>query len=153
MLKRLKKEVDLYQSSTDEYVQLKSTGEDVQQWQAVIRGPPDSPFQDYLFTLQIDVPPEYPLVPPNIKFLTRIFHPNIHFITGEICLDILKARWSPAWTLQAACRAIMSMLAEPVPDSPLNCDAGNILRSGDSRAFEAMARLYSTEFATKISHS
>ena len=29
----------------------------------------------------------------------------MHFKSGEICLDILKTAWSPAWTLQAGKRA------------------------------------------------
>ena len=29
----------------------------------------------------------------------------------------------------------------------MNCDAGNMLRAGDDRAFKSMARMYCVEFA------
>lgn len=44
--------------------------------------------------------------------------------TGEICLDILKAEWSPVWTLAAACLAVQALLSAPEASSPLNVDAG-----------------------------
>ena len=35
----------------------------------------------------------------------------------------------------------------PAPDSPLNCDAGNLLRAGDERGYNSLARMYSVEAA------
>ena len=81
---------------------------------------------------------------------TKVFHPNIHFKTGEICLDILKKEWAPAWNLQSACRAILLLLSSPEADSPLNCDAGNMVRAGDWAAYNSMAAMYAIEFARKV---
>lgn len=42
-------------------------------------GPPDTPYSGYKYELRIDVGDEYPMTPPVIRFVTKCFHPNIHF--------------------------------------------------------------------------
>ena len=101
-------------------------------WTGYIRGPPDSPFYEGWFKLKFEVSPNYPQSPPTVKFLTRVFHPNVHFETGEICLEVLKQdHWNVQWTLESVTRAIVNLLLNPNADSPLNCDAGNAIRAGD----------------------
>lgn len=111
-------------------------------WRAVLHGPPDTPFAGGKFELELQVPSDYPIVPPAAKFRTKVFHPNVKFETGEICLDILKSTWTPAWTLQAVCRAIQTLMSHPEATSPLNCDAGNMIRADDLVAYESVARYY-----------
>ncbi|SCN58646.1 ubiquitin-conjugating enzyme E2, putative [Plasmodium chabaudi chabaudi] len=65
-----------------------------------------------------------------------------------LCMDILKTNWSPAWTIQSLCRAILFLLNEPNAESPLNCDAGNLIRSGDIKGFKSMAKMYTKEYAS-----
>ena len=86
--------------------------------------------------------------------MTRVFHPNVHFETGEICLEVLKAEhWNVMWTLESVTRAIVNLLLNPNADSPLNCDAGNAIRAGDILAFNSMARMYTVEEAMQKSKS
>lgn len=77
----------------------------------------------------------------------KIFHPNVHFRTGQVCLDILQKEWSPAWGLVSACRAVLALLSDADASSPLNCDAGNMVRNGDWQAFRTVARMYTVENA------
>src|ERR1700678_2109007 len=41
----------------------------------------------------------YPFQPPDILFITPIFHTNIS-VTGLICLDILHEKWSALYSIE-----------------------------------------------------
>mmetsp|Transcript_13606 Transcript_13606/g.39726 ORF Transcript_13606/g.39726 Transcript_13606/m.39726 type:complete len:194 (+) Transcript_13606:221-802(+) len=127
-----------------------SSPDSVLRWTALLKGPSETPYEGGVFQLTIRCDSDYPLAPPSITFVTKVFHPNVHFRTGDVCLDILKKEWSPAWGLQAACRAVLALLSDPDADSPLNCDAGNMVRNGDMTAFRTTARMYAVENAMFI---
>ena len=91
---------------------------DIFRWNATIVGPADSPYAGGLFFLEIIFSQSYPFKPPQIKFKTRIYHPNINQ-HGSICLDILKQQWSPALTISKVLLSISSLLSDPNPEDPL----------------------------------
>lgn len=77
-----------------------------------ITGPKDSPYEGGLFKLQLYLPDEYPLVPPKVLFMTKIYHPNIDFL-GRVGLPILKTEWSPAFKIRSVLVCIQRLLFEP----------------------------------------
>ena len=54
------------------------TENNILQWNAVIFGPNDTPFEDGTFRLSLAFNEEYPNKPPIVKFLSKMFHPNIY---------------------------------------------------------------------------
>ena len=87
-------------------------------WQAMLTGPPDSPFKDGKFILHIEFPKDYPFRPPEIKFVTKIFHPNVDS-EGKINLDILGDNWFPRLTIGKVLISLSSLLPYPDVDFPL----------------------------------
>mmetsp|Transcript_4060 Transcript_4060/g.14527 ORF Transcript_4060/g.14527 Transcript_4060/m.14527 type:complete len:168 (+) Transcript_4060:240-743(+) len=151
-LREIQKEKEkMARRGEEEDIALLPNEQSIYLWRAVVKGPDGTPFEGGRFKLKITCSEQYPLVPPKVEFVTKVFHPNVHFKTGEICLDILKTAWSPAWTLQSVCRAVIALLSHPEADSPLNCDCGNLIRSGDQRGYWSMARMYTLEHAVPAS--
>jgi ubiquitin-conjugating enzyme E2 C len=50
---------------------------------------------------------------------------------GNICLDILKEKWSAAYSVKTILLSIQSLLGEPNNDSPLNTYAAKLWDSQD----------------------
>jgi ubiquitin-conjugating enzyme E2 A len=87
----------------------------------------DTPFEDGTFKLLLQFDESYPNKPPTVKFLSRMFHPNV-YANGELCLDILQNRWSPTYDVAAILTSIQSLLHDPNPNSPANAEAAQLYR-------------------------
>ena len=84
-------------------------------------------FQDGTFKLTMEFSEVYPLKPPVVKFLSKMFHPNI-YADGGICLDILQNRWSPTYDVSAILTSIQSLLSDPNPNSSANGMAAQLFK-------------------------
>ncbi|XP_039083514.1 ubiquitin-conjugating enzyme E2 T isoform X2 [Hyaena hyaena] len=90
-----------------------------------ILGAADTPYEKGVFKLEVIIPERYPFEPPQIRFLTPIYHPNIDS-AGRICLDVLKlppkGAWRPSLNLATVLTSIQLLMSEPNPDDPLMAD-------------------------------
>ena len=102
--------------------------EDLENWRALIEGPPDTPFEGGFFELSIRLGKSYPISSPKVAFTHNVYHPNV-YSNGSICLDILQNQWTPAYRLDSVLQSIRSLLNDPNPDSPANPDAAIAYRN------------------------
>ncbi|XP_030756199.1 ubiquitin-conjugating enzyme E2 T-like [Sitophilus oryzae] len=117
--------------------------------EAQITGPENTAYERGVFKLEIIIPEKYPFTPPSIKFLTKIYHPNIDD-SGRICLDLMKmppnGGWKPIIGIEALLIAIRMLLETPNPEDPLMVDiAEEYLRFNDK--FKRKAREYTEKYA------
>jgi ubiquitin-conjugating enzyme E2 D/E len=114
-------------------------------WKGTIIGPEKSPYAGGLFELEITFPISYPFKPPVVKFLTKVYHPNINS-AGGICLDILKDAWVPSLTIGKVLLSISSLLTDPNPKDPLVPEIAE-LYVRDRAQFDRIAREYTQQYA------
>ncbi len=145
-VKRLQKELQGLQESPIGYVSAAPNDEDIFNWTATIIGPPETPYEGGVFTVLIKFPRDYPFKPPRIQFLTPVFHPNINR-KGDICLNILRDKWSPALTISKVLLSICSLLNEPNPDDPLVPEAATLYKF-DREEYNKTARIWTQKHAT-----
>lgn len=121
--------------------------DDLSRWTAQIRvADRDCVFQGLPLQLQLALPDSYPLRPPTVRFCGRVAHPNVDASTGRVCMDVLEqAHWTPAWTLIQVVEAVIQLLKQPEPDSPLNVDVANLVRAGDLTAWRSLARYHAQQ--------
>ncbi|KYM78158.1 Ubiquitin-conjugating enzyme E2 C [Atta colombica] len=77
------------------------------------------------YKLTLEFPHSYPYSAPIVRFATPCFHPNVD-TGGNICLDILKDKWSALYDVRTILLSIQSLLGEPNNESPLNLEAAEL---------------------------
>jgi len=111
-----------------------------------IAGPPDTPYEGGNYVLEIKVPETYPFNPPKVRFITKIWHPNISSVTGAICLDILKDQWAAAMTLRTVLLSLQALLAAAEPDDPQDAVVAKQYKENNS-IFQLTARHWAQAYA------
>ena len=136
--KRLMRDFKRLQTEVIPGIQAAPLDNNVMAWQGVILGPDDTPWADGTFKLLLEFTEDYPNKPPAVKFISKIFHPNV-YADGKICLDILQQQWSPIYDIAAILTSIQSLLTDPNPASPANAEASQLYER-DRRSYNLRVR-------------
>jgi ubiquitin-conjugating enzyme E2 R len=104
-------------------------------WTVWIEAPKDTPFEGGIFELELKFPSDFPMSPPELKFVSEFWHPNV-FQDGRVCISILhppvddpmsgelpQERWLPTQTVSTIILSVLSILGDPNFSSPANVDA------------------------------
>lgn len=133
--------------SKEKWVNIELDDENVYRWNmALMVVNPDSAYAGGYFKCSLLFPKNYPYAPPDFRFSSPLWHPNI-YPDGRICISILHApgddimsgesageRWSPAQRVESVLISILSLLDDAEINSPANVDASVMYRD-DKDAF------------------
>jgi ubiquitin-conjugating enzyme (huntingtin interacting protein 2) len=83
-----------------------------------------------------------------MKFLTKVYHPNVSSASGAICLDILKDAWSPVLTLKSTLISLQSLLCSPEPNDPQDAEVAKHFTTSKG-SFDDTARYWTQIYAVE----
>jgi len=121
-------------------------------WDISFTGQQDTMYEGGIFSAEMSFPQDFPLSPPELKFVSEMWHPNI-YKDGKVCISILHPpgtdrfneqetadeRWRPIISVETILISVQSMLLEPNTDSPANIDASKMFKE-DPKAFRRKVR-------------
>ena len=111
--KRLQQELMSLMMCTDKGISAFPDGDKLFEWIATVHGPADSVYEGLKYKLRLEFPAGYPYSAPTVRFVTPCFHPNVDQ-HGNICLDILKEKWSALYEVRTILLSIQSLLGKSI---------------------------------------
>jgi|Transcript_850 ubiquitin-conjugating enzyme E2 C len=123
--RRLQSELMGLMTKADAGISAFPDGDNIFNWVGTIEGASGTVYEGLTYKLSLNFPNDYPFKAPTVKFETPCFHPNVDQF-GNICLDILKEKWSSVYDVRAVLLSIQSLLGEPNNASPLNAQAAQL---------------------------
>lgn len=129
--KRLQIELRTLMMSRSSGISAFPDGDNMFRWIGTIEGGKGTVYEGLRYKLSMSFPDQYPIEAMKVKFETPCYHPNVD-TQGNICLDILKEKWSALYDVRTVLLSIQSLLGEPNIDSPLNVHAADLWKNQES---------------------
>lgn len=128
----------------------------------ILQTPKTSLYEGNKFVIRFELLDGFPFKSPSVGFSDymfkgekgsavncggrKIYHPNVDFESGSICVDVLNSEWTPITSLSKIITDIVPFLLNyPNPDSPLNSSAAK-----DYRAYSDIVKKYMKQFGNEF---
>ncbi|KAG0286130.1 Ubiquitin-conjugating enzyme E2 G2 [Linnemannia gamsii] len=124
----------------------------VYEWSVNIIGPPGSAYEGAVIPGFLTFPKEYPLLPPKVKLVGQVFHPNVApdgtveipilHVTGDDPSrhDSTQERWSPVQNVEKILLAVRGMFIHPFEENIANTQANDLLKADKEKFEETVKR-------------
>jgi len=123
------------------------------EWSVYIEGPRDTPYEGGIFEMKMEFPKEFPMMPPELYFVSEFWHPNV-YKDGKVCISILHPpgedelsdelpgeRWMPSQSVTSILLSVISILNDPNFSSPANVDASVECRNDFNKYTDRIKKL------------
>jgi ubiquitin-conjugating enzyme E2 H len=105
-------------------------------------GPKNSPYEGGVWKVHVTLPQNYPYSSPSIGFTNHIYHPNVDFASGSVCLDVINQTWSPMYNLVNVFNTFLpQLLLYPNPSDPLNGEAAAMMNKNKDEYIKKVQEL------------
>ena len=103
---------------------------DYRLWKVTLRGSKNTSYNDGLFRINVEFPEEYPLKPPEVYFITPIYHLNVNpraprssedMPLGHISLSTLSW-WNKEYKMREVLINIFALFYKANPESPFGLE-------------------------------
>ena len=145
--KRIYREMVIMHRKEHSFIEIYPCESDIQFWNAIITGPVGTPYEGGIFHIYINFPDEYPYKPPEIRFLTKIFHININ-LSGRIFISVLYSRYRPEIKILRLLESIYGLLMNPEATDSYETTASSLFKSS-REDYNRIAKEWSLNFANK----
>ena len=131
--------------------------DDVTKWRVSLLGPKDTSYKGGLFYLSINFPEDYPEKPPEVCFITPIYHVNVNpkaptfpgaESLGHVCISTLNW-WKKEYTMREVLTNIFALFYLGNPDSPYGLDRADEFRN-NRVLYEEKIKKYTKQYASPM---
>lgn len=114
-------------------------------WKVVLKGPEKTPYENKYWVLYVEFNSNYPSCPPNVRFVTPIYHVNISG-DGKICHEIFDQTWFERTKMTTVFKNIIDLLKNPNFSDAVSIEKAHLYRD-DPTEYEEQVSKHAKEYA------